>query len=589
MKADEDGRTRSTSWSVTAPPKTPWDLIDFAHDGSTPPWYLRGDEACHRHVRRPVELVAASKHLDSPTKAYRDVYYWMGDDLCKRGSQALFQEMDLAWKSRQWQQPLDAIREENRQREAKNLPSLELGVRSFAQRAFGTAKRASRNFKFTVQRGDSWSDFMQFMWLATQSGWSPAPWVMDWDDPGFDGKSPEFHVVFKVQGKEQPGMDAGGLRRELLQGVLLSALAPKDVENDGYECIRHGLRCLDVVNQTNYLLQQLPSGYAVPPIGEINASASTSTEIEVLYSFLGQFLARAYVISTLTACPVSLHPLIYESSLKGHAVQPQHIPHYSSNDTIEACENLASILGRRSGVLETYGWQKCDGVKDPVSKRYTQASCYEPLYRDMATWEHLYVEWGEVAPDGVQPTDLVPSSRAREYTELKCQHRWHHGFEKPVDKIVEGFREHIHSQEFWDHIPDGASLKRMVEGHSQVDMEGLLSFAKYTGNWTTEDKQVLKDALDQLGAEHVDETMPIIHRPVNQFLHFFTGSFSDPPKGWETNPAQFGQLTAMPVCAHLEAHTCFNQLLIPKGCFKDTTKFLQVIKESFVEAGYNMA
>ena len=144
------------------------------------------------------------------------------------------------------------------------------------------------------------------------------------------------------------------------------------------------------------------------------------------------------------------------------------------------------------------------------------------------------------------------------------QQTWYHR----VDKIVEGFREDIHSQEFWDHIPDGASLKRMVEGHPQVDMEALLSFAKYTGNWTSEDKQVLKDALDQLGAEHVDETMPIIHRPVNQFLHFFTGSFSDPPKGWETNPAQFGQLTAMPVCAHLEAHTCFNQLLIPKGCFQ---------------------
>ena len=143
-------------------------------------------------------------------------------------------------------------REENRQREAKNLPSLELGVRSFAQRAFGTAKRASRNFKFTVQRGDSWSDFMQFMWLATQSGWSPAPWVMDWDDPGFDGKSPEFHVVFKVQGKEQPGMDAGGLRRELLQGVLLSALAPKDVENDGTSA--SGMACAAWTSRTRRII-----------------------------------------------------------------------------------------------------------------------------------------------------------------------------------------------------------------------------------------------------------------------------------------------------------------------------------------------
>ena len=44
---------------------------------------------------------------------------------------------------------------------------------------------------------------------------------------------------------------------------------------------------------------------------------------------------------------------------------------------------------------------------------------------------------------------------------------------------------------------------------------------------------------------------------MNQLLHFFTGSYSAPPNGWQDSPVKLKVLHIdVDVCAHLEAHTC---------------------------------
>ena len=187
------------------------------------------------------------------------------------------------------------------------------------------------------------------------------------------------------------------------------------------------------------------------------------------YNFLGQWLARAYVISKEGFSPVGFHPLIYESIYHGRVQPPEFLPwprHYKWDDTIQECEWLATVFGRRSPQeLESYGWTSCDELKDPATGKYVDENCFKPLYRDRSMWEDvLFTEWGAFVPLGVNETDLVPFDQAKEYTRLLCQHTWEKGFVDPVREIVDGFRATISSRSFWSKLNSADDLKDLVEG-----------------------------------------------------------------------------------------------------------------------------
>lgn len=101
-------------------------------------------------------------------------------------------------------------------------------------------------------------------------------------------------------------------------------------------------------------------------------------------------------------------------------------------DIIPECEWLAAIYqSRRQHEVDYYGWQSCDEIQDPESGRredvlshnvipifpvnlthlhvrvlfgpvicvrYTQESCYKPLYRSKQMWTELGVRWRYMAP-----------------------------------------------------------------------------------------------------------------------------------------------------------------------------------------------
>ena len=91
-----------------------------------------------------------------------------------------------------------------------------------------------------------------------------------------------------------------------------------------------------------YLLEALPSGDLIPILSFKRNSEDRSwvqwtskdfgafsegcgiEKLQALqrFNFLGQFMARAYVISDLSYAPASFHPVIYDSLMAGHAVPP---------------------------------------------------------------------------------------------------------------------------------------------------------------------------------------------------------------------------------------------------------------------------
>jgi len=94
-----------------------------------------------------------------------------------------------------------------------------------------------------------------------------------------------------------------------------------------------------------YLLEALPSGDLIPILtldraqqdqswvgwmsrdfGAFSAGLGRFTAPLERYHFLGQWMARAYVISGLSLSPANFHSIIYESLLAGHAVTPLPMP-----------------------------------------------------------------------------------------------------------------------------------------------------------------------------------------------------------------------------------------------------------------------
>lgn len=421
---------------------------------------------------------------------------------------------------------------------------------------------------------------------------------------GFGGRwgSMFFEVAFVGEG----GYDDGGLSKEWLQGVLESIVISKeDKEED------RGLDCLtkkhDCVNGPQYLLEQTPSGqlipimssqFIVPDVEPKEPEKVEASPLQKRYHFLGKWIARAYVVSDLGYAPYSFHPKIYEILLgeqDGTTTTPKNF--YSEEDTIPACEELADIHQRRSPVeMEGYGWQKCNEVLDPESNRYTQESCYKPLYRDAAMWEYLYTEWGplaHLASSPKQSDDMVSFTDAKEYTKLRCE-AFLKQFVEPVKEMAAGFQEVLQPKNpsfsfFWDHVKGRPSnLKHLIEGNQEVDVDGLVRSAEWIGNWSESRKSIFIDVLHQLQAEGEHS----LTKPLNRLLRFFTGSLTAPVGGWEAHDkppileVRDSDYNAPKMCKPLKGKTCVNQLVIPEACLNDRVLLHDIILESVANSDF---
>jgi len=563
--------------------------------------YQRGGDTCLRQVKSALLMLNRSiYHGQEPDAA---VYYWLGDDLCKRNTTSVFHEEKIWWKLAKATMTWLG---ENIKRARDKLPLLSNGPRYWAQKSFYIYPATERNFQFTTSHEHAWSD-MRWLQAQPKAKFGFYFFNLDWDSRAL---VPEFRVIWeeKDAAKEGPGVDATGLRKEWVQQVFLNIVAsPADMDNSSkkasFECMTKAKDC-SILQNHQYYLESLPSGYVVPiipmdlPVGGFGEKLPQNLADN--FRVLGPWLLRAYVISTLAPSPVNLHPLIYESIVKNTVVTPEEVEHYREEDIIPECEYLAALFdSRKPSRLGTYGWLSCDEVKDPDSGNYTQDSCYTPLYRHEAHWEYLYTEWGSVAPNGTKSDDLVPYCRAREYTELKCKQRWQSGYVELIDVLLKSFRLYCAAHCESEFLPrmTGPDLKRLVEGSQEVDIPELLHEAEYIYSpsnprtkWTAEHKEALKKVFETIQGDARNAEKQISERPLNQLLHFFTGSYGPPPSGWHISPAKFKILDLdVDVCAHLEAHTCFNQLFIPSACFNDTAKFAEVIYDSIKQSGYNMA
>ena len=273
---------------------------------------------------------------------------------------------------------------------------------------------------------------------------------------------------------------------------------------------------------------------------------------------------------------------------------------YKDEDLIRECEWIAGIYGhRRQQELHTYGWKSCDEIVDPESGRYTDQNCYKPLWRSQDMWEYLYTEWGPLAPQGIQPEDLVPFSRAQEYTRLSCKAVWNQNFKAPVDELVKGFRSVLPNNTnsmFWPELAKSGGfqkLQKLIEGNSELDLEKLLAVVRWKDGWTNEQKQFFTDALYRL--QRAGRGLPPMQNPLNKLLRFFTGSFKEPVGGFKDSdfmrfqlekPTQQGNTTVR--CSPLTAHTCFNHVYVPEGCLTDPDELDEMIRESIVVEGYSL-
>mmetsp|Transcript_40407 Transcript_40407/g.93762 ORF Transcript_40407/g.93762 Transcript_40407/m.93762 type:complete len:602 (+) Transcript_40407:37-1842(+) len=333
----------------------------------------------------------------------------------------------------------------------------------------------------------------------------------------------------------------------------------------------------------------LSSAYEVAMGIQDNESALLPQEALESFNFLGQWIARAYVIAGLSYSPASFHPLIYESLLNGKVKPPKKVPtFYNISDTIKECEWLAAVHGRRSPQeLETYGWTSCSEVKDPVSRRYVQEGCYVPIYRDQATWDVLFTEWGAFAPEDAKADDTVPFERAREYTQLQCRHAWRKGFVSPVTEIVAGFRKVLPSEYFWKKVGNASTLKALIEGSPDIDLDAMVSAANFT-DFTPDEQNVVLGILRDLREDGTD--LQPLQKPLNKLVRFFTGSFKAPVVGWKNAPPIFQKKMqeSGDKCAPLIGKTCFNKLYIPANCLKDSSQLKDVILESIASEDFGL-
>ena len=143
---------------------------------------------------------------------------------------------------------------------------------------------------------------------------------------------------------------------------------------------------------------------------------------------------------------------------------------------------------------------------------------------------------------------------------------------------------------FWPLLKDWTQLKHLLGGNSDVDVDALLENAEWSAWWEDEDKAVFAQVLQELRTEGQGKPAP--ERVLNQLLRFFTGSFKEPVEGWKKTKVHFQARhpTDHPSkCRPLEGHTCFNELIISKGCLKDAKTLKQIISESLLSTRLGIA
>lgn len=468
------------------------------------------------------------------------------------------------------------------------LPKPPSDLRRWANQKFGheTGPATSVGFKPRGNFGKGEESLLEqaLPYFKTEK----AAWKLDW---GPD--SSNFTVELWI-GEAQVVM-----RAEWVQLLLQSVVIPAE-NDDGLECVKFGY-CWGS-GYAQYLLEALPSGDLIPILtldraqqdqswvgwmsrdfGAFSAGLGRFTAPLERYHFLGQWMARAYVISGLSLSPANFHSIIYESLLAGHAVTPLPMPNgYQDADIIPECEWLAAIYqSRRQHEVDFYGWQSCDEIQDPESGRYTQESCYKPLYRSKKMWTELGVRWRYMAPQGTKAEDFVPFERAREFTMLQCKSRWEQYFQAPLAAMVKGFRQVISDPTFWKQA-DSKALKHLVEGDSEINVPRMSEAIEFEGKWTDAQKQVLLDTLHDLSKKN--KGLPPSKNALNKLLRFFTGSSKEPVGGFQqlkfqldTDADDTDTYGSRP-CPKLRGRKEEKELLIAAKCLTNSSVLTQSIQ-----------
>ena len=140
-------------------------------------------------------------------------------------------------------------------------------------------------------------------------------------------------------------------------------------------------------------------------------------------------------------------------------------------------------------------------------------------------WKELDIKWGAAAPNGVEPSDLVPYERAREYTEQNCRYLWETDFSDPVQGIIKGFREVIPTDKmFWKKLQGASQLKQLVEGSHEMDAESFLARVVWQGPWSDADRQMMEEVVRELHQQ--GSGLPLLQKPLSKLLRYITGSLT---------------------------------------------------------------
>ena len=136
------------------------------------------------------------------------------------------------------------------------------------------------------------------------------------------------------------------------------------------------------------------------------------------------------------------------------------------------------------------------------------------------------------------------------------------------------------------------NLQEMIEGDPEVDLDAMIASAEFE-YWDSKKKKLFISVLEELAEE--GEGLQITEKPLNRLLRFFTGSYTAPVGGWETQredwraPLSFSLTSKYgKTCAPLKGKTCFNELIIAQGCLKNKETLKNIIKESTASMGFGM-
>jgi hypothetical protein len=454
------------------------------------------------------------------------------------------------------------------------------------------------------QRPHAWFSlfFVPMRDIDTDSNSIPDYFKYHW----ISGVTPRSEAL-QVEFDGEHGIDAGGLSKDWLRLSMESIVRPRpELDADADLGVLAGtsearaprerftsrvsksLRILkgeedEALKVPHFLLEAMDK-YDIPVWSSISRSLHPAgvlpQEALVRYRFLGQFLARAFVVESIGFSPRRLHPFIYDSIAQGRVIKPAVTESpYAEEYQIEVCEWLVQLRGRGIADVHTYGSMP----DDP----------FRPMYAS-ESWDLFAPVWGVDVPidkeEDIAPTDDVSAEDARAYTTMVCNRLWRDRFEAPVAAMMDGFYAVVP----WSKINapssgvgpmTGGELQFLVEGSAgELDVETLLGAVEWRGAWSQHAKSLMIKAVKGLSTEEL-----------KNFVAFFTGSSREPVGGWKGRNAPKFSLLNRPLekghCRLFKAHTCFNMLDVPDGCLNDKKidQFVEKLKLSIPNTDYGFA